>query len=84
MNNYFKIFVTVCSVFSIAQAQEKPPLTIEAFDSWKSIGYNAISKSGKYVYYTVNAQEGDAYTELKDQNNNLLLHVPEAYLPNLA
>lgn len=84
MNNYFKIFVTVCSVFSIAQAQEKPPLTIEAFDSWKSIGYNAISKSGKYVYYTVNAQEGDAYTELKDQNNNLLLHVARGVSPKLS
>ncbi len=60
---------------SSAFAQQKPPLDLTVFDGWKNISANAISPSGKYIYYTISPQEGDAVTELKSNKNQLLLRV---------
>lgn len=61
---------------STSYAQQKPPLDHSVFDAWKSISNNNISSSGKYIFYTITAQEGDAVTELKNNKNQLLLTVP--------
>ena len=53
-------------------AQQKPPIDHTVFDSWKNISAQNFSKSGKFIYYTISPQEGDAVTELKDQQNNLI------------
>ncbi|MGN0003013.1 MAG: S9 family peptidase [Sphingobacterium composti] len=56
-------------------AQQKPPIDHTVFDSWKNISTQNFSKSGKFIYYTVSPQEGDAITELKDQQNNLIFRL---------
>jgi dipeptidyl aminopeptidase/acylaminoacyl peptidase len=56
-------------------AQQKPPIDHTAFDSWKNISAQNFSKSGKFIYYTISPQEGDAITELKDQQNKLIFRL---------
>lgn len=66
------------------QAQQKPPIGHDAFDSWKSISTQTLSPSGKYIYYSISPQEGDAVTELKDQQNNLLYRRERGAMPRLT
>lgn len=67
-----------------SQAQQKPPIGHDAFDSWKSISTQTLSPSGKYIYYSISPQEGDAVTELKDQQNNLLYRRERGAMPRLT
>jgi len=67
-----------------AMAQQKPPIDHNTFDSWKNISSQNFSKSGKYIYYTISPQEGDAVTELKDAQNNLLLRVERGALTKIT
>lgn len=47
-------------------AQNKKPLTHNAYDGWKSVGERTISNDGNYILYAINPQEGDG--ELIVQN----------------
>lgn len=67
-----------------AQAQQKPPIDHSVFDGWKNISSQTLSPSGKYIYYSISPQEGDAVTELKDQQNNLLYRRERAANPRLT
>ena len=67
-----------------ATAQQKPPIDHSAFDSWKNISNQNFSKSGKYIYYTISPQEGDAITELKDAQSNLLLKLERGTAPKIT
>ena len=68
---WYSVLFTALSLSGYAQ--EKPPIDHTVFDSWKNISSQNFSNSGKFIYYTISAQEGDGVTELKDQHNNLLL-----------
>lgn len=63
---------------------QKPALDHSVYDDWKNIFQPNISRSGQYIYYAVNPQEGDALVELKKSNNELLLQVPRGYNVQLA
>lgn len=71
-------------IAAASQAQQKPPIGHDAFDSWKSISTQTLSPSGKYIYYSISPQEGDAVTELKDQQNNLLYRRERGAMPRLT
>lgn len=75
MRNSKLSIALVVAITSNLYAQEKPPIDHSVFDDWKSISTFILSESGKYIYYTISPQEGDAVTELKDQNNNQLLRL---------
>lgn len=51
---------------------QKPPIDHSVYDLWKSITSNNISKSGKFVYYTISPQEGDSETVVKTANDKLI------------
>ena len=63
---------------------QKPAMGHDVYDGWESIAQPKISPSGQYVYYMVNPQDGDGRMELKNNNNELLLHVPRGYNARLA
>ncbi|SFF51027.1 S9 family peptidase [Thermoflexibacter ruber] len=42
-----------------ALVSTKKPLTHSVYDSWKEIGFRAVSNDGSWAVYTVNPQEGD-------------------------
>jgi dipeptidyl aminopeptidase/acylaminoacyl peptidase len=65
-------------------AQQKPPIDHSVFDSWKNISAQNFSKSGKFIYYTISPQEGDAVTELKDTKNNLLFRLERGTSPKIT
>lgn len=54
-----KIFLSLSLFISITLIAQKKPLTHSVYDGWKSVSERNISLDGKYVYYTVNPQEGD-------------------------
>lgn len=55
---------------------QKKPIDHSVYDSWESIQNARISKSGKFIYYQIEPQEGDGTLELKTNNNQLLLIAP--------
>ena len=75
MKNKSLFTILFLSIAGNSFGQQKPPINHQSFDSWKNISSQNLTKTGKYIYYTISAQEGDAVTELKDNKNNLLLRV---------
>lgn len=84
MKEKFTSAALLLLIAAASQAQQKPPIGHDAFDSWKSISTQTLSPSGKYIYYSISPQEGDAVTELKDQQNNLLYRRERGAMPRLT
>lgn len=57
------ILASFCSLTLWAQ---KPPLNHDVYDGWESVGGANISKDGKYLYFLVSPQEGDAVLHIND------------------
>ena len=54
------LMVILClSMILNARDNEKKPLTIHDFSSWKSINNQSISNNGKFVAFEINPQKGD-------------------------
>lgn len=51
---------------------QKKPLTHDVYDHWQNISTSSISKSGDYVYYLVNPQEGDSKLYITTPKNEPL------------
>ena len=63
---------TLLLSFTILFAQKKP-LDHSVYDGWQSIGERMISNDGRWVVYTINAQEGGS-TRLDDAAREQLRH----------
>jgi dipeptidyl aminopeptidase/acylaminoacyl peptidase len=73
----FHLFILFCWSSTLAIAQEKRALTHQDYDGWETISSERISKSGQWVGYTVNPQEGDGRLELVSfQNHDQRFLVP--------
>lgn len=72
------LFLPACfmAVFSFAQ---KKPLDHTVYDNWQSLGERSISNDGKYVVYTVNAQEGDGALYIRQVNGTYQVAIPRGY-----
>ena len=57
---------------------QKRPLDHQVYDQWESVAQTAVSRTGQYISYEIQAQEGDALFQLKDQSNHLLSTFPRA------
>ncbi|RYF82507.1 MAG: S9 family peptidase, partial [Chitinophagaceae bacterium] len=66
--------------FSFQLFAQKKPLDHTVYDSWQSLGERMISNDGKWIVYTVNAQEGDGnlYVQSADNIQNKR-QVPRGY-----
>jgi dipeptidyl aminopeptidase/acylaminoacyl peptidase len=79
MKNFIKfhLIILLCWTSAFALAQEKRALTHQDYDGWESVSSEKISKSGKWIGYTVNPQEGDGRLEIvSHQNQDQRLIVP--------
>ncbi len=47
-------------------AQTKKPITHDVYDKWESLGERAINKTGTYLMYAINPQEGDGTLYISD------------------
>ncbi|MFZ4861519.1 alpha/beta hydrolase family protein [Sphingobacterium sp. Mn56C] len=81
-----KQFCTIlgCALALSHAVAQKKPLDHSVYDLWKNISFHDISKSGDYVFYTVSPQEGDGYSQLKNNQNKLLLNVDRGQNPKLS
>ncbi|ACU62053.1 alpha/beta hydrolase family protein [Chitinophaga pinensis] len=60
------IFIHCFLYLVITAHAQKPPLRIDSFKSWPSIGYGNISNNGRFVYYNMQtAHEGETKTVVR-------------------
>ncbi|MCH6201886.1 prolyl oligopeptidase family serine peptidase [Aquiflexum sp. LQ15W] len=65
----FHLFILLFWSSTFAIAQEKRALTHQDYDGWESVASEKISKSGQWIGYTVNPQEGDGRLEIVSHQN---------------
>lgn len=65
---YLILFLFWSSALSIAQ--EKRSLTHQDYDGWETVSSEKISKSGQWIGYNVNPQEGDGRLEIVSNQNS--------------
>ncbi|MCL6259910.1 prolyl oligopeptidase family serine peptidase [Aquiflexum sp. TKW24L] len=54
---------------NLLMAQEKRSLTHQDYDGWETVSSERISKSGQWIGYIVNPQEGDGRLEIASHQN---------------
>jgi hypothetical protein len=71
MKTQIKFYLLILIFWSstIVNAQEKRALTHQDYDGWESVSSEKISKSGQWIGYTVNPQEGDGRLEIVSHEN---------------
>jgi len=57
---------------------QKKPLDHSVYDGWKSLHRIEIDKSGRFVHYQIEPQEGDGLFEMKTLKNERWLSIPRA------
>jgi len=68
---HWQKIIVICCVLALvlpvsAIAQQKRPIAMSDFDSWRSIQAPQLSRNGKYVAYALVPQEGDGDIVLRD------------------
>lgn len=61
---------------------QKRPLDHDVYDGWQSIGAADLTPSGKFVFYTVTPQEGDATLHILDNKATLVTSIDR--LPSVS
>lgn len=79
----FSIFclVSILSSQLLAQTAAKRPLTMQDFDSWRSLQGAQISRDGKFVAYVMQPQDGDGELFVKNTQTNSEFRSPRGYRP---
>jgi len=73
------IHISVFAAMLVGAAYgQKPPLDHSVYDGWKSLRHIEISRSGQFVQYQIEPQEGDGLFELKTAKNERWLSIPRA------
>lgn len=68
--------LTLCLPVFFARAQHKKPLDPQVYDGWQSIGERMLSPDGKWLVYTVVAQEGDGRLVVRSVNGTYTKEIP--------
>jgi|GEM_PF-1305284 len=77
MNSKFTALIYTFALISTALAQKKP-INHTVYDNWQSIASPEISKSGNFIFYTVQPQQGNATAVLQTSDNNSIVELPRA------
>lgn len=64
-----------------AQQTTKRPLTMQDFDSWRSLQGSTISRDGKFVAYVMQPQDGDGELFVKNTATGAEWRSPRGYRP---
>ncbi|MEK7725194.1 MAG: hypothetical protein AAB336_12640, partial [Acidobacteriota bacterium] len=65
----------------VAQSTAKRPLTMQDFDSWRSLQGSTISRDGKFVAYVMQPQDGDGDLYVKATATGGEWRSPRGYRP---
>ncbi len=67
MRLFLSILLLITHIFATKTfAQTKKPLTHDVYDGWQSVQNSQVSPNGKYVFYTLKPQEGDATLQIQN------------------
>jgi dipeptidyl aminopeptidase/acylaminoacyl peptidase len=66
----------LCITGFLVRAQHKKPLDPSVYDSWESIGERQFSADGKWLVYTVVAQEGDGRLVIRSTSGSYSKEIP--------
>src|ERR1700722_9221151 len=70
------LLLPLCVLGFFSRAQKKKPLDPSVYDSWQNIGERMFSPDGKYLVYTVVAQEGDGRLVVRSANGSYTKEIP--------
>lgn len=70
------LLLPLCVSGFFVRAQKKKPLDPSVYDSWQSIGERMFSPDGKYLVYTVVAQEGDGRLVVRSTSGSYAKEIP--------
>src|ERR1700722_656997 len=70
------LFLPLCVSGVFVLAQKKKPLDPSVYDNWQSIGERMLSPDGKYLVYTVVAQEGDGRLVVRSTSGGYTKEIP--------
>jgi dipeptidyl aminopeptidase/acylaminoacyl peptidase len=68
--------LTLCLPVFFVRAQKKKPLDPSVYDGWQSIGERMFSPDGKWLVYTVVAQEGDGRLVVRSTSGSYAKEIP--------
>ncbi len=83
MKRFFLTIILTIGTLNILSAQ-KPPLTHDVYDTWESIGSVTSPYNGKYLFYSINQQEGNSTFYLQDIQTDEKIVIPRAKSPILS
>lgn len=79
MRKTLLLLLSVSFFFNVsAQKAAKKPLDNTVFDGWQNIGNQHISNNGKWVFYVVKPQQGDAELVITNSTNTSKIRIPRA------
>ncbi|MCR6719502.1 MAG: hypothetical protein NVV59_04235 [Chitinophagaceae bacterium] len=58
---------------------QKKPLDHSVYDSWQSLGERTISSDGRWIAYSINAQEGDNLLVVRSADSSYYKEIPRGY-----
>jgi dipeptidyl aminopeptidase/acylaminoacyl peptidase len=67
-----------------AQKTAKKPLDNTVFDGWQSISNQHISNNGKWIFYVIKPQQGDAELIITNTANTTKIKIPRADTANFS
>src|SRR3984957_17001934 len=70
------LLLPLCVSGFFVRAQKKKSLDPSVYDSWQSIGERMFSPDGKYLVYTVVAQEGDGRLVVRSTSGSYAKEIP--------
>ena len=77
MRNFCWAFLLL--VISLPARSQKKPLDHSVYDQWQNIGERMLSNDGKWLAYTIVAQEGDGQLVIKSTGGNQSWLIPRGY-----
>ncbi len=77
MRNFCWAFLLL--VICLPARSQKKPLDHTVYDQWQNIGERMLSNDGKWLAYTVVAQEGDGQLVIKAKGGNQSWLIPRGY-----
>ena len=79
--------VTLTLLFLIATsavAQEKPPITVEDYDKWESLGFGTLSQNGEWMAYSISRVDGKNELRVRDLSTDSTKVVPFGSRPTFS
>jgi hypothetical protein len=66
-------------IVALSSMAQKKPLDHSVYDGWQHIGERMISNDGKWIFYTIDPQQGDNELIIQSADAKNKINVPRGY-----